>query len=116
MLAYPADRLLAVRAPWNGGVSFLFCNMVGTEFVACAKPIIMEAFDKPKTCLALDNAATFSLTVERAQQLADELWNIGIRPSKFTDQDGEIKLITNHLEDMRRIVFYKLNMKEALSK
>lgn len=39
------------------------------------------------------------------QQIMDELYRYGIRPTKFKDITGELEAKTYHLEDMRRLVF-----------
>ena len=45
---------------------------------------------------------------ESLQTLMDELWENGFRPSKVLETDKAD--IINHLEDMRRIAFHKLEM------
>lgn len=43
--------------------------------------------------------------ITEAQQLMDELWNCGIRPSEGSGSAGSLKATQNHLEDMRKISF-----------
>jgi hypothetical protein len=40
-----------------------------------------------------------------AQQLMDELYRAGVRPTEAADNAGELKGTKAHLEDMRRLVF-----------
>lgn len=48
---------------------------------------------------------TFTLSNKDAQQLMDNLWDCGIRPSEGTGSAGSLAATQKHLEDMRRIVF-----------
>jgi hypothetical protein len=41
--------------------------------------------------------------------LMNELWRIGVRPTDYTTND-RLSAINYHLEDMRKIVFSKLNI------
>lgn len=48
---------------------------------------------------------TFSLEPEAAQQLIDELWRSGLRPTEGTGSAGSLAATERHLEDMRALVF-----------
>lgn len=48
---------------------------------------------------------TFHMQVDHAQQLMDELWLAGLRPTAGAGQAGAIDAVKFHLEDMRRLVF-----------
>lgn len=48
---------------------------------------------------------TMNLHGEEAQQLLDELWRIGIRPSNGEGSVGQLGATERHLADMRRLVF-----------
>lgn len=39
------------------------------------------------------------------QQLMDELWNAGVRPSDSRDLSGQISAMKAHMSDLRRLVF-----------
>lgn len=54
---------------------------------------------------------TFSLDLDRAQELMDELWNCGLRPTEGTGSAGALAATQRHLDDMRKLVF-----KEAATK
>lgn len=62
-------------------------------------PVSMVALD--------DNAArvapTLSLTNEQAQQLMDQLWICGLRPTEGTGSAGSLAATERHLEDMRKV-------------
>lgn len=46
-----------------------------------------------------------------AQQLLDELWRIGIRPSQEQGSTGQAAAMQKHLDDMRTIAFHTLKVK-----
>jgi hypothetical protein len=47
------------------------------------------------------------LTNEQAQQLMDDLYFAGVRPSDLRDSSGELKATKYHLEDMRQLAGVK---------
>ncbi len=47
---------------------------------------------------------------ESAQKLIDDLWDCGLRPSEGTGSAGCLQATQKHLEDMKKIVFKKLNI------
>lgn len=52
---------------------------------------------------------TFQLRIEDAQNLMDNLWHVGLRPSEGSGSAGSLMATQKHLEDMRAIVFKKEN-------
>lgn len=55
-------------------------------------------------------APAFDLLRDSAQDLMDDLWAAGIRPSGTLQGDGEPSAQRQHLADMRAIAFAKLNI------
>jgi hypothetical protein len=53
---------------------------------------------------------TFNLNTNNAQRLMDELWIAGFRPSEGSGSAGALKATEKHLEDMRSLVFNKMNL------
>lgn len=53
---------------------------------------------------------TFSLTPQSAQQLMDQLWLCGLRPTEGTGSAGSLAATQKHLNDMREIVSKQLNV------
>lgn len=53
------------------------------------------------------------LTINKseAQILMDDLWSAGLRPSEGSSSAGAMKAVQNHLEDMKKILFHKLEIK-----
>jgi hypothetical protein len=50
-----------------------------------------------------------SLQPEEGQQLIDELYAVGLRPSQERGSAGQLDAVKFHLEDMRKLVFNKGN-------
>ena len=44
------------------------------------------------------------------QELMDQMWGFGLRPSVVRYQEGKIEAVQTHLDDMRAIVFEKLKV------
>lgn len=84
------DILLRRRSSYDGKV-----------FVG--KPI--EYVETDMACVVWN--PTISLLPEEAQQLIDELWRVGVRPSSGDGSPGQLGATERHLEDMRRLVFEK---------
>ncbi|HJV89731.1 MAG TPA: hypothetical protein VJ623_05445 [Holophagaceae bacterium] len=50
---------------------------------------------------------TFHMDRSSAQELMDELWRIGMRPSEGTGSAGAMAATQAHLRDLQRLVFEK---------
>lgn len=55
-----------------------------------------------------------SLTMKQAQQLMDELWSCGIRPTEGSGSAGSLAATERHLKDMQTIAFSALKKVGAL--
>ena len=54
---------------------------------------------------AMPEEPALRMSRDSAQQLMDELFRIGIRPSDGSGSAGQMAATERHLEDMRRLVF-----------
>jgi hypothetical protein len=92
-------KVRAQSAPWSKGIEFL-----AEENGAFGRPLTM---DYPvNKAISID--PTFSLSIDAAQTLMDDLWNCGLRPTEGTGSAGAFAAQGKHLEDMRKIVFGKI--------
>jgi len=71
----------------------------------CVKPLELISI-QPNVCP--DPITT--LRDQEAQQLMDDLWMAGIRPSEGSGSAGSLKATQNHLEDMQKIAFHGLKI------
>lgn len=51
---------------------------------------------------------TIKLTRDECQQLMDELWKVGLRPSEGSGSAGSLAATERHLKDMQTIAFKML--------
>ena len=75
----------------------------GVRTVAVADPLEFTVVDPDDLESEVDPAVR--LRVEEAQQLMDELWRAGVRPTEGAGSAGQMAATEKHLEDMRRLVF-----------
>ena len=97
-------EILIQRHHWsrNHGVYIRLTEQRGERyFEAIAQPLTM-------TQLTDENAGTnfppcFELRADEMQQLMDELWRVGMRPSEGSGSAGALAATQHHLADMRTI-------------
>jgi len=87
----------AQSAPWRHGVEIYIGDSDGRTQV---KQIILETLDD-----AAPAPPSFTLSLEMAQQLMDDLWHCGLRPTEGAGTAGAMRAVERHLEDMRTLVF-----------
>lgn len=58
---------------------------------------------------------TFELLEKRAQQLFDQLWGAGFRPTDAGSAHGQLQAMDAHLQDMRMLVADKLKVPLAFN-
>lgn len=95
----------ARREMWNDGISLYVRKqfMMGVVF---AEPLVLappkEEGDPIEPFITID--------IQAAQQLMDELWQCGLRPSEGTGSAGSLAATQKHLQDMRTIVGKQLKV------
>lgn len=90
------------KEDWTNGVSlYLRQETVG---VGCyvAQPVEMKALQPGFHGVV---APFMKLGIHEAQNLMDELWRAGLRPSEGSGSAGALAATQRHLEDMRALVF-----------
>lgn len=68
-----------------------------------AEPVVMKAQTQEDYFRPMN--PTVSLSPTAAQQLIDDLWDCGLRPSEGSGSAGAMAATQRHLEDMRALVF-----------
>jgi len=69
------------------------------EFISVARPLEMIPCDDE----TLITEPAFVLRFDDAQDLMDELWNCGLRPTEGSGSAGALAATERHLKDMRTI-------------
>jgi hypothetical protein len=70
-----------------------------------AQPVVFQAVESgmiTQPCLQLDQ--------NDAQQLMDQLWHCGLRPSEGTGSAGSLAATERHLADMRKLALHALKV------
>ena len=68
-----------------------------------AKPLVFRELGESD--FGIEQPHTFTVEIECAQQLMDELWRVGIRPTNGAGSTGQLAATERHLNDMRALVF-----------
>lgn len=73
-----------------------------------AQPLVMSEVEEGR-----EVKPTFELDPTRTQELFNQLWNAGFRPKDGTGSVGQLQATEDHLNDMRKIVFFNMGIKDA---
>lgn len=97
-------EIRVARSPWNDTVDLLIMEKQWRRQPDEARRIV--------TGLTVSDVApshivepTLRIENTMAQQLMDNLWQCGLRPSEGSGSAGSLAATQKHLEDMRRLVF-----------
>lgn len=93
-------ELMARREDWQEGVTLYARQAVEGEAHLVTQPLVWERQQEPGIFEPFTR-----LAIQTAQQLMDELWQCGLRPSEGTGSAGSLKATERHLDDMRKLVF-----------
>ncbi|MBI5255418.1 MAG: hypothetical protein HY855_02885 [Burkholderiales bacterium] len=99
------DRINVFAARLNFGrmIGIGFQVRHGEDKVLYAEALTFSGPADIGECVPFAPAVTLDQT--SAQQLMDELWRCGLRPSEGTGSAGSLAATERHLEDMRSIAF-----------
>jgi hypothetical protein len=77
------------------------------------KPVgrVADLIVKDFETFASPSDPSFSLQPQKAQELADRLWQAGFQPAAANGSAGQLAAVNKHLEDMRTIAFSTLDIK-----
>lgn len=94
-------KLLLHVAPWSVDVQVLVAEVgAAGDIVGVARPMVIERVKEGDS-----RQPTMQMSRADAQDLMDQLWQIGLRPSEGTGSAGAMAATQAHLQDMRRLVF-----------
>lgn len=77
----------------------------GAGYVTVAQPVVFTQIKEGDWA-----PPALEISPESAQDLMDELWRVGLRPTQGKQSEGQVDAILAHLQDMRAIVFSELEM------
>jgi hypothetical protein len=73
----------------------------------CAEPLKFQATER-----YVATGPFIDIDSTEAQQLIDDLWDCGVRPSEGSGSAGALKAVQNHLADLKKVLFHTLKIKE----
>ena len=92
-------KILAQGKRFSKAIELLILNGRG------AGELVFKEMDEAAIC-----EPTITIDHDAAQELMDELWHCGIRPSEGSGSAGSLMATEKHLSDMRKIAFNKLKI------
>lgn len=93
-------QIMARREDWNNGVSIYMRQVILGKTGMKAAPVQMVPHELGNIVEPM-----LMLPIHTAQQLIDELWDCGLRPTEGSGSAGAMAAVQKHLEDMRKLVF-----------
>ena len=93
-------EIMARREDWNYGISIYMRQKtvgMGSTLAAPVQMVKREEGTRVEPMMILE--------IQQAQQLMDELWQCGLRPTEGTGSAGSLAATERHLEDLRKLVF-----------
>ena len=99
-------EIRAATPPWTDGVDILIMERLFLRQPGEARRVVtaLTVSDKQQGDFL---EPTLRLDHDMAQQLLDNLWACGLRPTDAKSNPGALSATERHLEDMRRLVFEK---------
>ncbi len=91
-------QIFANRVSFSNAIQLAFVQEGARGKTFAARPLVFDAIDDGQL---IDAAAT--IQANEAQQLIDELWRCGLRPSEGTGSAGSLAATERHLRDMQAI-------------
>lgn len=74
-----------------------------SKIIHVAQPLTYVDVDRDR--METGEQPAIQLTMADAQQLIDQLWKCGLRPSEGSGSAGALSAVERHLDDMRQIAF-----------
>lgn len=106
-------RIRAARGPFTDQIDILLAT-----FDAEGKRLLFEETPGGNLCRVDPSARrvgepippSLALVADAAQQLMDDLWQAGLRPTQGRQSEGQLAAMAAHLLDMRTIAFNSLHL------
>lgn len=105
---YPRLSLRLYAAPWRDAFECYLIQELRPGHRAVGRPNIELVTLPEEPALIAQPEPTFTLPSEAVQQLMDELWRAGVRPSDQQESAGELAATRAHLADARDLARWLL--------
>lgn len=91
-------QMMARREDWNEGISLYMRQRTVGAGTVLAAPVTMVPHERGAIAQPM-----LRLDIQTAQQLMDELWQCGLRPTEGSGSAGSLAATERHLKDMQTI-------------
>lgn len=91
-------RLRAERRPWADAIELAYIEE-GPNSIASATNLVLTTREPGSLVEPM-----LTVSYEMAQELMDDLWRAGLRPSEGTGSAGAMAATERHLEDLRAML------------
>jgi hypothetical protein len=101
-----STRIFCGREPFWRDVRFWYQHLSfspKSKTISYALPLTLKQMTPQDE--GVEQPPTFTLKDEECQNLIDELWRVGFRPSEGSGSAGSLAATERHLADMRHLVF-----------
>lgn len=111
-------QIRAWGAPWKRAVDLVIARQVAGEsnFREILVPgeadglVTPDVFEWRSTSAAELPQATATIEDGNAQQLMDDLWAAGLRPTEGSGSAGALAATQEHVADLRKVLFHQLGI------
>lgn len=91
----------AVREVFTDSINLYLRVIMPDGKRAYLKDLVLIESDEAPNVIAANDVSPISLPVEGAQNLMDELWNCGIRPSEGSGSAGAMRQAEEHIATLK---------------
>ena len=91
----------AQNAPWHRAIEILLIDKTIDGRSGYGQSVEFHVPEKDGMIVE----PTFKLDYDDAQELMDDLWTCGLRPTEGSGSAGALAATQEHLKDMRKLVF-----------
>jgi hypothetical protein len=91
-------EMMARREDWSEGISIYMRQRTVGHGASVAAPITMIRLEPGSVAEPM-----LRLGIQQAQQLMDELWQCGLRPTEGSGSAGSLAATERHLKDMQLV-------------
>lgn len=91
-------EIMVRREDWDQGVAVYMRQRTAGQGAMTALPVVMQKVEPGQLTQPM-----LRLDLDTAQQLMDELWRCGLRPTEGTGSAGSLAATERHLKDMQTV-------------
>jgi hypothetical protein len=102
-------KFLLRSAPWIDGIDVNIAEMHPDGTISAATPLVFSKVEKG--CVV--GAPSLTINRESAQQMMDDLYSFGFRPTEMKASVGQVEAMRAHISNLQRIAFHDFQDPDA---